>query len=785
MLLKKGIFYIFLLLFFHCTGYSQRVTDTKASVKIIRSIRHVQNTNDARDIIKEVIQRKNKNTYTSLPYVQYNRYQKTSIDFVGDKNTLMKKFDLGRKKHTSFFDKYIAPFEEWLEYAREIPGTEDMALTTLLYEDYNTGYEDNIKEKRGMEIHASRHVGFFETIGQQNILYFLNEMFGEIDLYQNKTQMMLLEFENPLSDNALELYEYGLTGTKNIAGKECFEIVFHSNNDKENAFAGYLYVNITSYALLKAVFTINSPNNMNFLQDVLFTQTYVQTENNFVYPEKKESSVVLGDEVEGCISLTRVSTYSGFKAPKEPFSDKIWKNTYDSNFKSRDSLYWDSTRTVPLTPAQTQIDELVKVAPNNSVFTMVQDVIIFLLSSHVTIGGINGKVELGPVLQFLSYNEMEGVRLKVGGNTTANLFNKLLLGGYVAYGTKDNRWKYRGDLIYSFLPRDRYIWEYPKQLLSFSYVSDLNIPGQDLLNTNRDNIVYSLSHASTNNMSLQKIGKLTFENENKHNFSYSVGAKYLNDEPVGIVKYMEITDTGSGLDTTVINNLKTTEFAFSFRYSPKEKFIQNRDKRIPIRRGDVELKLEHRIGIKGVFGSEYDYQITDFNMYKKVALPNNTGNVDLRFSGGMVWNRVPFPLLFIPIGNQSYIYQAENYNCMNFYEFTTDRYLSGNVGMIFNWSPFKWFSKNSKVKMTLGTRIIYGPLSDKNNPAYHSDLFVFNEGVKPLERDPYAEINMGFANIFKILRLEYVRRLTYLQDGNTGGNELIKGSLLFTCSFAF
>ncbi len=405
----------------------------------------------------------------------------------------------------------------------------------------------------------------------------------------------------------------------------------------------------------------------------------------------------------------------------------------------------------------------------------IKNSINILLTNHVTVGGINGKVELGPLLQLISYNDMEGVRLRIGGNTTTALMNRLQLGGYIAYGIKDEQWKYRGNLIYSFLPRNKSIWEHPKRLLSFTYVSDLNIPGQDLLTTSRDNFFYSFSHTATNNMSLQKIGILTFESENEHHFSYTVGAKYTSDNPVGVVKYMKV----SGMDTTIIDRLNTTELTLSLRYSPNERFFQIRDNRIPIRRGNIELTLNHRIGIKGIIGSDYNYQITSAKAYKKFNLGNNIGSLDARLSAGIIWNKVPFPLLFIPAGNQSYIFQTENFNNMNFYEFTTDRFIAGNINFFFNWSPAKWINRQSKIKTSWGVRAIYGPLSDKNNPALHPDLFVFNEGVTPLGTTPYTEVNIGLAGILKVFRIEYVHRLTYTSNNSNPGALLISGSFAF------
>ncbi len=747
----------------------------------MRALRYYPNATDANNIMEKVFENKRSNDYKRETFAQYNLYQKTSVDVVANKESLDQELKESQKKNNFSYKYLIQPFESWLEHARAPESYPNyLALTTLIFEDYKTIYEDNQKKRIGSLLHASRAEGLFESIGQQNIDYFLDEIFGDIDLYQNENEVMLLEFKSPLGDHAQDIYSYKLVGMKNVDGKSCYEIAFYCENMKQNAFAGYFYISSDgSFSLVEAKFTLNNPSSMNFLQHILITHTYHRVDGKML-PEKKECSVLMGDEIKGCILVERTTTFNHFSFTNPKIAN-IWENKNDPDYLKKPTTYWSGVRPMQLTPSQEQVGGLVKTATGSRSFGNIQKAILFLLGNHLALGGINGPVEIGPLTQFISYNDMEGLRLKLGGNTTTKLFNQWYLGGYAAIGTKDRRIKYRSDLMYSLHPRSQYIWEYPKKLISFTYVNDLNIPGQDLLTSNRDNIAYSFSHAATNNMSLQKIGLLTFENELSKGLSYKIGGQFKYDRPEGVVKYMQVQNT----DTTHINSISTSEIQLSVRFCPGEKFIQARDKRVFIRRGDVELNLNHRIGIKGMLGSDYQYQITEFNGYKKFTLGNH-GSLDLHLAAGKIWNQVPFPLLFIPEGNQSYIFENEGYNCMNFYEFTTDNYVSGNVNFMFNWSPFKLLNKKDKIKSSLGARTIYGPLSDNNNPALHPELFVFNEGVNPLGDTPYVEVNVGFSNIFKILRLEYSRRLTYLNSSEeSGGHKVFKGSLLVSANFSF
>ena len=280
-------------------------------------------------------------------------------------------------------------------------------------------------------------------------------------------------------------------------------------------------------------------------------------------------------------------------------------------------------------------------------------------------------------------------------------------------------------------------------------------------------------------MSLQKIGQLIFEIENEHNLTVKTGGKYMYDRPVGVVRYLQPNNE----NPNTIESINTFEMLFSLEYTPKKLYFQNRERRVPVNPGKIELKLKHRIGMKGIVGSDYNYHITNLSAYKRFDFGHHIGNLDLRLSAGKVWNRVPFPLLFIPLGNQSYIYMSEGFNRINFYEFITDQFVSGNAGFTLNWSPFKLLNPNSKIKTSLGVRSIFGPLSDNNNPELHPELFMLNQGIKPLGNTPYTELNIGLANILKILRIEYVHRLNYLNDSQNKNN--FWKSILFSGSFSF
>ncbi|GHU82062.1 collagen-binding protein [Bacteroidia bacterium] len=627
---------------------------------------------------------------------QPSRYTKTSVDLVINQQYLKNQLGFWAAANAFIYKNGIKPYEPWLNYAQLIKeNSQDLDLTIFLYEDYKA---ENQKMK-------SSGNSLFSFIGTENIAYFLDEWLGETDIYKDKNEVLFLPIQSPLNKSALNTYKYFLSSTTEIEGVSVYEIVFFSNNPKAKAFEGYLYVSMNDLRVVKAVFTLNHSVNPGSVKDILVTQT----------PEGKEISLYLGDDITRSLMVSR------------------------TNVPGKE-----------LTAAQKELPGLLAEANQTRAYQNLEKALSLLLTNRIEIAG--GKLELGPVSQMISYNRTEGIRLRIGANTSQRLNKHLMLGGYLAYGTHDNQWKYRGDIHYS--PQRGEQWQ-------LTYVHDLNIPGYDLMADQRDHFFYALSHSEIGNMTMQEISQLSYEKEFSNGFSIKSGIRYWRDEPVSGIKY-RIENQGV---ETIVKDISSTELNIFLRYAPSERYVRVHNKRVIFRNADIDLKLNHRLGIKGVFGSDYAYQITDANAYKRFNLPSRAGSFGIKLSAGKVWNRLPFPLLFIPAGNQSYVFEKDNYNLMNFYEFITDRFVSGNFNLQFNWSPLKLFLPKNGIRTNLGLKTIYGPLSGNNDPHLHPELFVFNNGFDILGNRPYAEAHIGLSHILNFLRVDYVRHLTY---GNRG-----------------
>ena len=141
--------------------------------------------------------------------------------------------------------------------------------------------------------------------------------------------------------------------------------------------------------------------------------------------------------------------------------------------------------------------------------------------------------------------------------------------------------------------------------------------------------------------------------------------------------------------------------------------------------------------------------------------------------GGHVWSRSPYLSLLIPNANLSYTIQPESFALMTPMEFIHDSYAMWDItywanGTIFNNIPLL---KKLKLREAVTFRGWYGGISDRNNPLKHNELYRFPVDIpnqtethnpyQSMKGVPYMEISAGIDNLFKILRVDWVWRLTY------------------------
>ncbi|WP_106828234.1 DUF5686 and carboxypeptidase-like regulatory domain-containing protein [Parabacteroides pacaensis] len=717
-----------------------------------QNAKYSKKNNPAVEFVEKMIAHRNENSPKNHDYYSYERYEKITFalnDFTEErkKNWLFKKFD--------FIFDYVD--------TSEVSGKPILNISNkeLLEDVYYR--KSPFSEKRLVK--AIKSAGVDEILSQEGVQQFLGEVFKEIDIYQNDIPLFLNRFVSPLSRIGTSFYKYYLNDTLTIEGERCVNLSFIPFNTESFGFTGQLYVTLDSTYFVKRVMLDFPTNiNLNFVENMSVQQTFDRAPDG--------TRLLTRDDIVVEFKLTskskglyahRTTVYSDFSfEPPEDMSifDNPAKVIEQEDARKRDDEYWAENRMVPTTGKENIVNLMMARLRQVPVFYYGEKVVSVLITGYIPTAKKDSKFEFGPMNTTISGNSLEGARFRVGGSTMAALSRNFFANGYLAYGTKDEKFKYDLNLEYSFDKKKEHPNEFPIHSVRLYYSYDVNQLGQHYLYTSKDNVFLALKRAKDDKITYLRQTGINYMREFYSGFSYDIGIKYSTEYATKFIPFDKIQADGS---TLPIKDYSMSTAIVKLRYAPNEKFYQTRDYRVPITLDAPVFTLSHEVGVKSVLGSAYNYNRTDVGIMKRFWF-SAFGYTDIILLGGKVWNKVPFPLLIIPNANLSYTIQPESYSLLNAMEFINDQYASWDVtyfvnGALLNRIPF---IKKLKWREVFFTRGFWGDLSKKNNPEYGPEgVFLFPQGSYKMGKKPYVEVGAGVENIFKVLRLDYVWRLTY------------------------
>ena len=733
--------------------------------------KYSRKNNPAVELMKKVIAHKKNNKLSENDYYQYNKYQKITMSLNDVTPEMLEK---GMYKKMPFLKDQIELCEETNKFI--LPISVDETASQKIYRKHPKSEKTIIK---GMS-----STGVNELFATGDMLStVLKDVFTDVNIYDNDIRLLQYPFISPISSSdAISFYKFYIMDTTFVDKDKCFHLTFVPNNSQDFGFTGHLYVLAdSSYTVKKCTMNLPKKSGVNFVDNMDIIQEFEQLPNgewvlktDDMIVEMTLMKIMQGFQIR---RTTRYSDYAFDELPQQLFKRK-GAEIKEADAMMRGDDFWNQYRPVPLTQTESSMDMLVKRLEQMPGFKYVIFVLKAFIENFVETGTKEhpSKVDIGPVNTMISNNYIDGLRLRMSAQTTANLNPHLFFKGYYAYGFKDHRSKYMGEVEYSFNKKEYLPREFPKNSITFSYQYDVMSPTDKFLKTDKDNVFVSFKTSTVDQMSYVRNIALKYENETQFGLKTTVEVKHSTDEPTGGLAYITNDD-----QKTLVPEIQTMEASLAFRYAPGETFVNTKQRRIPVSFDAPVFTLSHTAGFKGVLGGEYNYNLTEIGLYKRFWF-SSWGKIDMFVKGGAQWNKVPFPLLIMPAANLSYILQRETFNLINNMEFLNDRYASLDVswdlnGKIFNRIPLL---KKLKWREAIGFKMLYGHLTDKNNPMKHpgdSELFLFpTRDGRPTSfvmdpKTPYMACSVGIHNIFKILHIDYVRRLNYLDhpDANKWG----------------
>jgi hypothetical protein len=727
-------------------------------VTIKGKARYRNRDNPAVQLIREVIAHKDQNKMAANEYVEYEQYEKISFAL----SNLSDNF-----KERRIFKNYQFLFKDQDSTAI---GGKNM-LPAYIQEKLSQIYFRKSPYTKKQLVLANRRAEFdAKFIDNDGLSAYFNRLYEDINIYDNDVSIATNLLLSPIANAAPTFYKYFIRDTIKTNTPWLIELGFVPRNKTDMLFEGKLFITLDgNYGVQNAYLTVNKDINLNFMRDLEARLEFEKGDDGRYHPAKTTLGMefALGEKNAGFYGQ-RVVTFKNYTINQNR-PDSVYRGpgeeiAYNREVKTGES-FWSTARHIPLERMELDIYKNVDTLQTIPSFRRTMDITTLFLAGYKSFG----KVEVGPVNTFYSFNPVEGFRLRFGGRTTTELSKRVYFETYAAYGFKDQKWKYFLSGTYSF--NNKSVYHFPLNYIRASYQRDTKIPGQDLQFVQEDNFLLSFKRGDNNRWLYNDVYKMEYVRELENHLSYRIGFTRWRQTPAGILRYEKLDEEGELQNVGYLNN---TEANFELRYAPNEKFYQGKLYRTPIINKYPIFTLRYNAGLKGVFEGQNSYHTLLGNISKRVYL-SQFGYADVTTEGGYIFgNKIQFPLLTIHRANQTYAYQLNSYNLMNFLEFVSDHYASLDVqyymnGFLFNKIPLL---KKLKLREVFSFKGLIGGLRDENNPALNPTLYRFpvDEQGKPisytLSREPYIEGSVGVANIFKLLRVDLVKRFTYLDNPN-------------------
>ena len=717
--------------------------------------KYSRKNNPAVELMKRVIAAKKRTDLSNHDYYQFNKYQKLTFAIndispaqLENEKTQKKQWLINQIEVCQYNNKLILPLSVDETVTQNLFRKDPKNEKTIVLGQNSTGVNDLI-----------------QTGDVLNTV--IKDVFTDVDIYDDQIRLLQYPFTSPIGKDAIDFYRFYIVDTLYVDNDECYHLQFVPNNQQDFGFRGELWVlTDTTLHVKKCKLTLPKKTDVNFTDNLSILQEYTKLPNGewalTTDDMIVEMSVVKFMTKFIVIRTTRMSNYAFNKIPDREFKGKA-KIKYDPNSKMRDDDFWATNRMVHLTNGESSMSSFITGLSNTKGFKYILFGLKALIENFVETGK-KSYVDIGPINTVISTNFIDGLRTRLSAQTTANLSPHFFLSGYYARGWKSHKDYYKGQLTYSFNKKEYMPWEFPKRTITFTSTYDVCSPSDKFMPTDKDNVFTAFKWTEVDKMMFYNRQELAFEYEQYWGLKTTVKLKTEENEACGSLYFKPLAANGGAS----VNRIRTTEASFQLRYSPGETYVNTKQRRLRVNFDPPVFTISHTVGVKGVLGGDYDYNLTEASIYKRFWL-NSWGKLDVSVKGGVQWNKVPFPLLIMPAANLSYIVEDETFNLINNMEFLNDRYASLDVswdlnGKLFNRIPL---IKKLKWREWLGIRCLWGTLTDKNNPTLERNagdpvLMQFPEGSYIMDpKRPYIELVAGIHNIFKLLHVEYIHRLNY------------------------
>ncbi|MDW3192051.1 MAG: DUF5686 family protein [Cytophagales bacterium] len=705
--------------------------------------------NPAWPIMRNVIANKKKNDKRSLKAYEYESYTKIEIDV----DNISDKF-----KNR----KLVRKITSVLDSIEQIAGEDGKPILPIFISEAISRYyfrtdptyrhENVIKTKL-------RGVGLTDGTTTSQVI---GSTLQEYNFYQNWLNIVNKEFVSPIANGWKGNYHYYLEDSLYIGDDFCYRIEFEPKNEQNLAFRGMMWIAKDDYALKRIDAAVGKSANLNYIERIKIQQDLKRTKAGAWLPEKSRVVVDVAQvtkKTAGLIAKFYISAKDF--VVNEPKDLQFYQNpvTMEEDVQVYDEAYWREHRHDTLSATEMNVYRMIDTLRYIPMIKLMTDAAKIAATGYFR---LNNHFDIGHYSTFFGNNDIEGIRLGIGGKTRIGLSKHFTLGGYYGYGIDDERHKFQlyGDFI---LSRKRWTKLRVEKQKEVDQVWLLNRDIQG------GSFFYTFSRFGTLTQPfLFNKNRVSLTRQLKAGWQQNIDFKQQSFTPLFDFNYRtsEVNDP-----LTTSSDFDITEVKVSTRWGKDEIFVMNDNERVSL--GTVKwpaVTFTYTYGIKGLFGSDFEYHKLGLRIEKRQKVAS-LGISRYQFNAGMVIGDLPYPLLYNTIGNETPFYVNFAYNLLNFFDFTADRYAELRYrhsfeGLILNHIPLL---RKLKWRLVANANVLYGSLREDNRNLVVDEGGVPVQPFNTLGSKPYVELGYGIENIFKVARVDFFHRLTYLD--NPGANK--------------
>lgn len=696
----------------------------------------VAGENPAEILLRKIIENKPLNDPSKYDAYEYEAYTRIQIDLSNITDRLKQR-------------KVFRSFEFIFDYVDTSAITGKTFLPVFLSESLSTVYYRKNPRASVEKIHATKVSG----ISNESITQFLGDKFQYTNVYDNYIQLFDKNFISPVASFALNFYRYYLVDSAYHGNQWCYKIMFKPRRKQTLTFTGHVWVHDTTFAIKEVELRIAEDANINYINDFLIQKTYDLIDGQFWLPVR---DYMIGDFnlFENTDRLTgilgrKTTTYRNYIV-NQPRSDDFYNTPIniitEPDAATKSETFWESNRHEELTESERNIYYMVDTLKTIPRFRTYADILEMIATGYY----VKGNFEFGPYGSIVSYNDLEGLRFRFGGRTSNDFSKRVMLGGYMAYGTRDRILKFNADGLLM-------INKNPRQAFGLSYKNDLEQLGTSQ-NAFREDffLTFLLRRNPATKLTMVSEYHCFYEHEwfnglmNRINIIQRQLHSPKNDE----FRLRIPDDTMFYYQTR--KSLTYSEIRLDTRLAWREKILMGEFLRTSLGSRYPILEIRYGYGFPRRLNGEFEYHRLQvgLNHWFNVL---NLGWSKYLVEAGRIWGKVPYPLLKLHEGNETYFFDEYANNNMDYFEFASDKYLSIYYthhfdGYFFNRIPL---IRKLKWREVIHGRALFGGIDQEN-----LQFSVFPDEMHVLSK-PYYEVGIGVENIFKVLRIDGIWRLSY------------------------